>query len=123
MLLNAYTIMHEMREQALIGLEARTAFVAYYLYDVRNNMQNVHTQGVHTQRISQTLPKGIVGRSRAGRSRLGQIGSTNQGGSEWVGAGRGGSGQVRAGRGGAGRVGAGQGGTRASRGRVAGGSQ
>ena len=60
MLLNAYSIMHEMREQALIGLEARTAFVAYYLYDVRNNMQNVHTQGVHTQRISQTLPKGIV---------------------------------------------------------------
>ncbi len=104
MLLNAYSIMHEMREQALIGFEARMAFVAYYLYDVRNNMQNVHTQGVHTQCISQTLPKGIVGRSRAGRSRLGQIGSTNQGGSERFGVGRGGSGQVRAGRGGSGRV-------------------
>ena len=64
MLLNAYSIMHEMREQALIGFEARMAFVAYYLYDVRNNMQNVHTQGAHTQCISQTLPIRVAGGSQ-----------------------------------------------------------
>ncbi len=49
MLLNAYSIMHEMREQALIGFEARVAFVAYYLYDIRNNMHHARTQGAHTQ--------------------------------------------------------------------------
>ena len=63
-------IMHKTREQALIGFEARMAFVASYLDDVRNNMQNVHTQGAHTQCIGQTLPKGIVGGSRAGRGRI-----------------------------------------------------